>query len=336
MSVYIDRKYLLLVSSRLDRFIQKNNDLFNFRCPICGDSKKNSFKARGYIYRKNDGYFYTCKNCGVGLNFRSFLKNIDQSLDQEYVLERYKNDKFTNYNSKKEKQKEESDFDKLLKLDIPSIRELEDNHFAKRYVVNRMIPQKFYDKLFYANDFSEFVKSLNLKRDYKLVDGDKRLVIPFYNSKNEIIYIQGRALSNDNKLRYITIVIDEQYPKIFGLERLNKNKKIYVVEGPIDSLFLDNCIAVADSSLTKSDVIMGNKVLIFDNEPRNREIVKQISKAIKTNHSICLFPENIIEKDINDMIRSGISVTEIKNIIDNRTFNGLMAQLEFLKWSKIK
>lgn len=335
MSVYVDRKYLLLVSPKLEKFTQKNNDLFNFRCPICGDSQKNSFKARGYIYRKNDGYFYTCKNCGVGLNFRSFLKNIDQSLDREYVLERYKNDKFINYDPKI-KQEVDSNSNKLLKLDIPSIRELEDNHFAKKYVLNRMIPEKFYDKLFYANDFSDFVKSLNLKRDYKLIDDDKRLVIPFYNSKNEIIYIQGRALSNDNKLRYITIAIDEQYPKVFGLERLNKNKKIYVVEGPIDSLFLDNCIAVADSSLTKSDVIIGNKVLIFDNEPRNREIVKQINKAIKSNHSVCIFPENIIQKDINDMIQSGMSITDLKQMIDNRTFNGLEAQLEFSKWSKIK
>lgn len=333
MSVSVDRKYLLLVSSNLERFTQKNVDLFNFRCPICGDSEKSKIKSRGYIYRKGDDYFYTCKNCGAGHNFYNFLEIVNPSLLSEYKMESFKENRFGNrqyYKPKVEEYKPKS----VPKFNIPTIKSLSDEHFAKKYVMGRKIPEKYYDDLFYADDFKSFVESLNLDQEFTFKEDDKRLIIPFYNSKKEITYLQGRALSSDNKIRYITITIDKRYPKIFGLDRLNQNKKIYVFEGPIDSMFIENSIATADANLTKSDVVNGNKVLVFDNQPRNKQLAKIIKDSIDDNHKVCLLPETD-GKDINEMILSGMQPEQIKEMIDKHTFEGLSAQMEYTRWRKV-
>ena len=98
MSVYIDRKFLLQISPKLQRFAQKKTDLFNFRCPFCGDSQKNKSKARGFIYRKKNDYFFTCHNCGEGHTFYNFINHVDPSLVKEYQLERYKDGQTGNHN----------------------------------------------------------------------------------------------------------------------------------------------------------------------------------------------------------------------------------------------
>ena len=121
--------------------------------------------------------------------------------------------------------------------------------------------------------------------------------------------------------KYITIVLDSERDKIYGLNNVDWNKKVYVVEGPIDSLFLDNCIATAQSDLriSKKD----NVILIPDNEPRNKEIVKQIERFINDGYSVVLWPEYVKEKDINEMILSGKSKSEIQKIINENVYSGI-------------
>ena len=331
MSVYIDRKYLLLVANRLDRFSKKKDDLFNFRCPFCGDSEKNKFKARGFIYKRDGNYFYTCHNCGTGHNFYNFLKFVDPSVLPQYTIDNFQDKNFLE--KPKNLKKIEKD-DKNVQIDLPTIDSLDDAHFAKKYVKNRQIPIKFYQKLFFANDFKAFVNQISDEK-ININENDQRLVIPFYNSKGNLIYLQGRSFS-DSKLRYITISVDKNYPKIFGLERVNFNKKVYVFEGPIDSMFIDNSIATADSDLRKiKNLKTNNFVLVFDNQPRNKEIVRKIEQAIENDYAVCLMPENIQQKDINDMILSGKTSQEIQQIIDEHTFSGLQAKLEFTQWRKI-
>jgi len=335
MSIHIDRKFLHLLSPKLERFAQKKQDLYNFRCPICGDSQTKKSKARGYIFRKNNDYFYMCHNCGASHTFYNFLSLTDPSLLKEYALERFKNGETGNHNYKKptfDEFKTKPIFKDSIKL--PSIEDLPDGHFCKDYVINRKIPKEFYSQLYYADDFKSFVESIQ-NEETNLIEGDKRLVIPFYDKDKSLIAIQGRALG-ESKMRYVTITLQKDVTKFFGLDRVDPNKKVYVVEGPIDSMFIPNAIATADSNLTRVNELGFNDVtLVFDNEPRNKEIVKTIEKAIKDGNSVCLLPENVKEKDVNEIILSGCSIHELLALIDNFTFSKLRAELEFSKWKKI-
>jgi hypothetical protein len=337
MSVFIDRSFLLQVSPKLQRFTKKKDDLYNFRCPLCGDSQKNKLKSRGYVYRKKNDYFYMCHNCGASTTFYNFLKQVDETLVKEYQLERYKNGETGNNNYPKpefeEYKQETPKFKKSLEL--PSLDSLPEAHFAKKYVHQRKIPETFYSQLYFAEDFATFIQSLGIEKD-GLHKEDKRLVIPFYDQEKNLIAIQGRSLA-ESKLRYITLKLHDDNKKIFGLDRVDTEKIIYVLEGPIDSMFLENAVATADSNLESvTDVLDKSKVvLVFDNEPRNKEIVAKMEHAIDNHFNVVVWPEMIEEKDINDMILSGFSPDEIQDFISKNTFVNLRAKIEFMNWKKI-
>lgn len=337
MSVFIDRSFLFRISPKLQRFSQKKDDLYNFRCPLCGDSQKNKTKCRGYIFRKKNDYFYMCHNCGASCSFYNFLDKVDPTLTKEYSLERYKNGDNNKSNHT------EPDFDNYKtktpsfkkSLQIPTINTLPEAHFAKNYVTQRRIPKTFYSQLYFAEDFASFIQSLGIEKD-GLHRNDQRLVIPFYDKEKKLVAIQGRALG-ESKLRYITIKLDDDNHKVFGSDRIDEDKTIYVVEGPIDSMFLDNAVATADSNL-ESITSMYDKskvVLVFDNEPRNKEIIKKIDNAIEKHYNVVIWPEMIESKDINDMVLEGFSPDEIQDIISKYTFVNLRAKAEFINWKKV-
>ena len=337
MAVFIDRSFLLQISPKLKKFSQKKEDLYNFRCPFCGDSEKNKLKARGYVYRKKNGYFYMCHNCSISTTFYNLLDRVDPNLVKEYSLEKYKNDS-GNKNSPvpdfKELQTEKPKFKK--KLEIPTIESLPAGHFAKDYVLSRKIPNEFLSELYFAEDFKKFVESVGVEKD-GLKEEDPRLVIPFYNEEKELICFQGRALG-ESKLRYITVKVTEDEYKVFGLDRINKEEMIYVVEGPIDSLFLNNALATADSNLSSIEKLFDRTkvTLVFDNEPRNKDICKTMEKAIENHFNVVIWPEMMEEyKDINEMILDGFSPDEIQDIISKCTFVNLRAKMEFIQWKKI-
>jgi DNA primase len=337
MSVYIDRSFLLRVSPKLPKFTQKKADLYNFRCPFCGDSSKNKTKARGYVYRKKNDYFFMCHNCGSSTTFFNFLSRVDQTLVEEYQLERYKNGETGNNNYPKptlEEFKTETPVFRK-KLSLETIDSLPDGHFAKDYVRNRKIPESFHTQLYFAPDFKQFIESLGVEKA-GLIDGDKRLVIPFYDKNKNLVAVQGRALG-ESKIRYITVKIIEDVPKIYGLDRIDEEKPIYVVEGPIDSMFLDNAVATADSHLEAiTNVYDKTKVvLVFDNEPRNKEICKQIDRAIENHFSVVIWPEFVDSKDINEMVLDGFLPDEIQDIISKNAFVNLRAKAEFINWKKV-
>lgn len=336
MSVFIDRTFLLRMSPKLGKFTQKKPDLYNFRCPICGDSQKNKSKARGFVYRKNNDYFYMCYNCGVSTTFFNFLKQVDTSLVKEYQLERYKEGSQNGNYTKPtfEAAKTKPTFQKSL--GIPSIDSLPSEHYAKTYVNSRKIPKELHKILYFAEDFKNFVESMQVEKD-GLHEKDPRLVIPFYDADKNLIALQGRALG-ESKMRYITVKIADDTQKVFGLDRIDQDKTIYVTEGPIDSLFLDNAVATADSNLQSISNIIDKKkvVLVFDNEPRNKDICKQIEKAIDDHYKVVIWPYMMKDyKDINEMILGNFLPDEIQDIIDNNTFVNLRAKMEFINWKKI-
>lgn len=335
MSIFIDKKFLMFVSARLSHFKQKGPDLYNFRCPFCGDSKKNKHKARGYVYRRKSDMLYICHNCGLSTSFGRLLKNIDSTLFQEYQLERYKNE--SSGNTKQPDftlAKTKPLFNK--KINLPSIDSLPENHPARQFFVKRKLPPEKNKNIFYAQDFAAFIDEILPNNDKNLHKNDERIVIPFYDKKNILQGVQGRTISN-SKIRYITITLSEESKKVYGLNTIDLSKKIYVVEGPIDSFFLQNGIAMMDASLCRVVSLVGDCdfVLVWDNEPRNREIVKHMEKAIELGYNLCVWPKNMEEKDINDMILAGYSPAEIQAIIDKNTFSNLRAKLEYEQWKKI-
>jgi hypothetical protein len=262
---------------------------------------------------------------------------------KEYALERYTNGETGGHNYQKPKKPElELKFEtptfkiKQKEINLPKIIDLSEEHYAKKYCIGRKIPKATYNTLYYANDFKKFIDELLPGNDNELKKDDPRLIIPFYDIDGTLLAVQGRSLY-DSKIRYITIKLSEESIKIFGLNNVNKEEIVYVTEGPLDSLFLPNAVATADANLTNAvNYIPRDKlVLVFDNEPRNKDICNLMSKAIENHFAICIWPEMMQEKDINDMIMAGFSIDEIVDIIDKNTFVNLRAKMEFIQWKKV-
>lgn len=341
MSLYIDQKYIGTVSFKLDLFKKKKEDLYNFRCPYCGDSKRNRTKTRAFIYRKLNGYFFICHNCGKSTTFANFLQYLDNSQYKHYALEKYsegagvhspvKKPDFVDLKTGLHEYFEE----KKSYSSLQNIVDLPEEHYARSYILNRKIPQTAWEEVFYTENFKQFLDENFPNHGKTDVPDDSRIVLFYKNERGVVTNVAGRALA-DNKMRYITVkILDEK--KVFGLDRVNKNETIYVTEGQFDSLFLSNSVASGDSNLVGCGDILGkeNVVLVFDNEPRNKEIVKQIDKAINEGYAVCLFPEDAPGKDINEMIQNGLSVDDIKNMIDSNTYKDLTAKLKFITWKKV-
>ena len=339
----VDSKYIRLVAFRLRNFKQKKDYLWNFSCPVCGDSKKNLLKARGYVFQKGTDLFYTCHNCGIGLSLGNFLKHIDPTIHKEYVLERYTSGKSNNgsvantvLNISPPK------FDKVEKQKTFEHSEwcdkLQSGHYCLEYLKHRRIPESYYKSLLFTKTYKQFVDALIPNHGKQLID-DARLVIPFYDEYNDLIAVSGRALeSGDKTLRYVTIRTNDSENKlVFGMDRIKLTEPVRIVEGPIDSLFVNNCLASGDAnlSLAASSISCGKKILIFDNEPRNKEIVKMMQDAIKSSHNVVIWPSTMQGKDINEMILNGHSADEIERIISSNTFKGLEAQAKFVFWKKV-
>ena len=217
---------------------------------------------------------------------------------------------------------------------LKKISQLPEDHIAKQYIQSRGIPTNYHYKLFYAPKFYEFVNECEKGKIPNIQKDEPRIVIPFIDKSDNLIGFQGRALG-DSKLKYVTIMLDEQSPKIFGLDTVDFRKPVYVVEGPIDSMFIDNAIAMAGADVSGLDSFKAEFIFIYDNEPRSKEIVKRIEKTIEQKHSIALFPNGTKEKDINDMVLSGKCVDEIRKIISINTFKGLSAKVKLSEWRRV-
>jgi len=284
-----------------------------------------------YFINDGKGYRIHCHNCGASMNFRGFLKTINNELFEQYnrelILEKYGEPEKQTFNFTRPKFAAAGNPLNQLKR----ISQLTSGHPVKLYVEGRLIPHNKHYKLFYAPKFNEWTNSmvpgkLNTDRD------EPRLVIPFLSETKEMFGYQGRALNN-SKLRYITIILDESKPKIYGLDTVDYNKTFYIVEGPIDSLFLDNAIAMAGSDTNIN--FNSNAVFVYDNEPRNREIVQKLEKIIERNFSVVIWPDSIKYKDINDMALNGMSQHDIMSVISSNTYTNLQAKLKFMQWKRV-
>ena len=332
MSLVTDTTYLMQLSSRLDRFKKVRDYLWNFRCPHCGDSQRNKTKARGYVYRKKTDLFYKCHNCGMGQSVGNLIKDIDPSLHKRYVMERYKAGETGKRKTKTPEFKFEPPQFKPKKtiIHLPSIGSLPKEHYARVYYESRKIPNQFMDKIFFAEDFKQWAQSVCQVNYSSLTQGEPRLLIPFFDEQNKLIGAQGRAL-RESTVRYVTVKVHENSQKIFGLERWNSEDHTYLVEGPIDSLFLPNCLAMAGADVRDMNLLNKQKTtIIFDNEPRNRQIVRKMFHALSNGWRVAIL--NIVPKDVNEMVLAGMSNAKILEIINRNTYSGQMGRWELQQW----
>lgn len=345
MSIYVDRKYIGQIQYRLEGFVQKKPDLYNFRCPFCLDSKKSKTKLRGYIYKlqKVEAYAYRCHNCGISISFGHLLEFLDSGAYKQYVLEKYCE------GANKRTPVEKPTFANLKgnaaeyfrnhpkNLSISKVCNLPENHYARSYIEHRGIPSKFWDEIFFTEKFRDFMNADfpdHGKRDDE-IPNDDRIVLLYTDQSGYVTHVAGRALDKNNGLRYITIKVSDVDRKIFGTHRLDLTQPAYVVEGQFDSLFLDNCVASGDSNLIGVvDCLPSCKewTLIFDNEPRNKQIVHSLETAIDKGYKVVVYPQGLEEKDINDMVLAGI---DVKKLVSENTYKGAIAMLKFLRWKRV-
>ena len=337
MSIWIEQKYIGLLSPKLDRFHRVRDNLWNFRCPYCGDSEKSESKTRGYFHlSENQSYYiYKCHNCGYFTSFTKFLQTHDSFLYQEYKLENLKETnqlKNTEPVYKSKPVKFSKPKRKVKELPMVKMDNLDEEHKAVQYLNSRMIHYKYRCRFSYTEDFKRLIELISPDKSQRL-KSEERIVIPFFNRQKKLTHIQGRAL-DDNSLRYITVSLS-QGSKVYGLDRIDNTKLVYVVEGIFDSLFLENCVAMTGSDLNTEDLQDCELVFLFDNEPRNRQIVQKVEKIIDMGHSIVLFNDTFKGKDINDMIQSGHTIEQVKDYIENNTFKSLKAKMKFTEWRKL-
>jgi len=320
----IDSKYIGLVSSRLQKFKRVKADLYNFRCPICGDSQKHKNKARGYFYQVKTNTNFKCHNCGASLSLNNFLKQIDSVLHKQYTMEKFK-EGFTGKNFVVEEPILEFTKPVFKKsLDLPKASEVP---AAKEYLEKRKIdPTQFY----FTNKFKAWVNTQ--KQTFDTIGRDEsRIIIPLYDTERNLIGFQGRSLV-PNSVKYITVMLKEEALKVYGMDRIDTEKSVYVVEGPFDSTFIDNSIALCGSDGDLEYLKAYDLIYAYDNEPRNKEIVSRIERCIGDNKRVVIWPRGIEQKDINDMVLAGHNVM---GIVTSNVYSGLEAKVQFNNWKKV-
>lgn len=349
-TLWLDVKYINLLSSSLRNFRQKDGTLYNFSCPICGDSQQSKTKARGFLIQRSGKFFFYCHNCNQSLVFSKLLQLVNPVLYDEYLLEKVSD-------SKQPVVAQPTIMEKFSlpkqQIKLPKVSQLPSTHKCKQYVVQRQIPSYFHSQLYYCKQFKHWVNSIKPDSFEDVTNDHPRLIIPLIDQTKTVFGIQGRAIG-DYTPRYITIILDktrDHLPSVYGIDRVDFNTKYYVFEGPIDSMFIPNSIACLGSSLhsevAKLNKPTDNAVLVFDNQPRNEQVVRSMLTAASQRYKLCVWPDNIADKDINQMIIRKVSgpycKTEliekaakwIQRVIDDNTFQGLQAELAIHQWKKI-
>lgn len=329
-----DESFIREISNDLTGF-KKSNHNYNFRCPYCGDSAKSTRKKRGWLIDYQGATFFKCFNCGKSASFKHFLKDIDENVYKRYLV--YKNSEKhyaineTNVNSN------------ISNTDIisynnfinnPNIVSCSKTTSATLYLRKRHI--KKLDLFYYTSDYGSLLKSLGLDK-YKIewTEHEERLVIPHWDKGNELTFLQFRDLNPNAKIRYKTYRIKEDTPKIWGLENVDWNKKVYICEGALDASLLDNAIAMSGADVDISNSYINNYkeslYFILDNEPYNKEICNRYKKLSSLGFNVFIWPKTEA-KDINDYYLANNNVDVFYD--KDRYFNGLKLKLELTRWIK--
>lgn len=326
----------------MSKIVSHNPLRINFRCHVCGDSATNAYKARGWFYERKGALRYGCFNCNYNVSIGTYLKEHNEEKFREYLLEKRKE----NGNSYEKPVEDTTKFTKVVpKIELKTIEKyalrldtLPEGHPALLYMQRRLIPQEKLHLFWFTMHWRELSNAV-VKDTYKFIEKEPRIVIPIFDSNGEISAMQGRALRSTEKLRYITIKSSEDANKVFGLERADGNRPVYYFEGPIDSVFINNAIAIVGGVMSLDEAPFKEKrVWVLDNEPRSKDTCKRILKLIEAGEKVVLWDKcRWSSKDINDFIlKDGATVKEIEQYLSQNTVSGLAAKMRFGNWIKVK
>ena len=340
MPTHIDVKFVNLISPRMERFRWKRDShLAACRCPICGDSKKNANVCRFYFYEKKGSFSVKCHNCGYGASLGWFLKEQDQTLYRQYLLET-----LGDRNGTRRRECEhagasapprEADTGPLSL--IPRLDSLSSDHPAVRWANSRRIPRL--ERLYYAENYGEWARNI----DPEMRGGsDPRVVIPIIDATGRLVAAQGRILSSGrgaSQIRYLTVKEDPDADKAwYGMDTVDPTKAVIVVEGPIDSLFLDNAVAMMglSNALPVPPRLKDSKLTFaLDNEPRNAQVVEAMGRIADAGHAVCVWSDRVTGyKDVNDMVLSGMQPASVALEVQRNAHRGIAAHVAIRKWAK--
>jgi hypothetical protein len=339
---WVHNEFAFRALSHLPRFKQVNNSRqfkLNCRCPVCGDSKKDEHKARFWAYDTGDDILLKCYNCDYVKPIGVYLREYEPELYREFILELRKDRMRSTPVKEPEKEvpKEEKEPEGIKLIHCDRLDKLPIDHPIVKYAIKRCIPQNKWNRLYFTMKWPSLVNSVN-PDTYKSEKNEPRLVIPIFNERGKIESFQGRALRKDAPQKYITIKENENATKIYGLDTAKEGQRVFVLEGPIDSLFVDNSIAITGGSLDLGIIpFKEDRAWIMDNEPRHPDTIKRMKRLVDAGEKVVFWdnsPWN--NKDINEMIQyGGATVESIRDYIDNNIESGLMAQLRLKKYAKI-
>ena len=335
MTILVDQKYASLLSTKLERFKQVDRNLYNFRCPFCGDSKKNRLKARGYLYERSGKLSFKCHNCSTTASMDRLVETVDSIMHREYRLEKFRERSGANtqyVDVSPARPPIEPARDKLTDLGLAQVSGLPKTHRAVEYLSKRRIPRDRWSDLYYCEDMRVFEK---LNPAYKgRLRPDARIVIPYRNARGDLTGVNGRDLGTSS-LRYVSVRLSDD-PMVYGLDRVDSSRRVYVVEGQFDSMLVDNAVAAGGTDFHRAaDMFpMDKTVLVFDNQPRNTEVVRMVERMTQAGKTCVIWPNWWTYKDINEAVMDGMGPSEVMAVIDSNARSGLELKLAVRDWKK--
>lgn len=345
---HVDIAWINRLSYSLTRFKKVKTDVYNCRCPVCGDSKKNKRIGRFYFYKKKQQMNVMCHNCGYSKSLFNFIKeqfpfDFDE-YKKETIFDSFKPRELTKVGQNRPAVTLQDDSESVLEelseahsvenvlSDCVNMSDLPDGHFAKTYLLGRSFSEKELERLYFSDNFKSVAAKLNEESADKLPEKESRIIIPFVNEYGQVEMLQGRSLDPNARIKYVSIKVNDEVEKVYGLYEANRDRTTYCVEGPFDSLFVDNCLASCDANLTRVDA----DVFIWDNQPRNKDVLKYMEAAIEAKKKVVIWPFVPKEKmDINDLIKKGVTREQLMKTIKKSTYSGLTARMKFMEWKKL-
>lgn len=333
--------YIRLLKDRLRNYREKSPEVIQCSCPVCGDSRVDHWKARFYfLYDKKDfSYYVNCHNCNYANSLKWFLRAEFPDVFKQYVTEEFLSKKKEKPTLEQLQSKTSSvDMGKLqgivsLKKYATPLKDVEDKDVID-YCKERNFTENHYNKLYYTDNFGQFNKDMGADKKYHK-GNEGRIIIPFFKD-GKLIGWQGRSIGGNERIKYIIVSLGIDDNLLYGVDDINEAKWILVTEGALDSLFLDNCIAV--NGLNKFDneytqQRKNNVILVLDNEKRNKQVSKEVKKLIDKGYRIYYNKGNLKGKDINDYFTLNDISKEymMQDILDNNE-QGLLAKLNYVKY----
>lgn len=349
MSLSLDLQFVPRVAPLLKRFHRTRRNAFAFRCPYCGDSKKSEHKTRGGLFPVGNALAFKCMNCSKGASFRNFLKFVSYDDYKDYVVEAMRED--SAYSSEPISEVPDRAPEEVVSgiftaaESMRHVYERDRSDIAVQYLVDRKMPRSCLDRLYRVDDFQAFVN--RFKKDKPISDKfrEPRIIIPLITKQGVEFGFQGRSIlertATGKNVRYLTVIVDDRFVKVYGMHYADLSKDVWVVEGAMDTFFLPNCVAALDSSLhtmsAKAGIPKERAVHLFDNEPRNAAIVGRVHSAVSQGFRVAFWPDRYAElgKDLNDCVKNGADPRQMYQDLRDNVKSGLAATLEFARWKKV-